>query len=149
MMIYAHYLQEKTTVMKWIDLINANIEEWLILMIEIEGEKFNNNFSTPSKFYKNLSNSKCSIGGITNREYFKMNVKGGFYSVMEEQGHMKLLLCLEGGKIHPLQLNVRIRKLLPQSSVRILKLEELSDWDFIHTKNQLVGQHYFNLQNLF
>lgn len=135
--------------MNWIDMIKDGENGWLLMLMEVSETHFKNYFTTPSKFYKMLSNSKRSVGGVTNREYFKMNVTGGFYSVIGEQGLVKILLCLQGEKIQPLQINVRVRKLIPPSSVRILDMNEFRNWDFESCKNQLVGQHYFNHQMTF
>lgn len=126
------------------NIIQDNPNEWKIIKIQVESDVFKNEIKTPSKFYRKLSNSKSSVGGMTNRQYFKQNVFGGFYTHQNQEGFIEILLCLKGTELSNLQLQVRIRKILPTSKVEVLDFDGIQENLFKKGKTQMVGGYYFN-----
>ncbi len=125
-----------------IETITSNYCNWRILEIVIDTSDFQRNVNTISQLYRKLTNSKCSIGGITNREYFK-KINGGGYFFKQGIDKTQIVLCLEGEKISNIQLMVRIRKILPNSVVSVKDIEILKFLD--NFKFQPVGKYYFTL----
>lgn len=126
------------------NLIKENPTDWKIIKIQVEFDVFKNGIKTPSKFYRQLSNSKSSVGGVTNRKYFKQYVFGGFYTHQNHEGSIEILLCLKGTELSNLQLQVRIRKILPTSKVDVLESFDIHETLFTKGKTQMVGGYYFN-----
>jgi hypothetical protein len=60
--------------------INENPTGWMIMKVVIP-----DNPIKPTYIYRMLNNSKSSVGGVTNREYFKKNSSGGFYAFYSEK----------------------------------------------------------------
>jgi hypothetical protein len=131
---------------KSISLINEvreNSYHWKVIEIQCDNIFFQKTLKTPSRFYRKLTNSKSSIGGITNREYFKGVTIGGGYFFKTDKSNIKLYLCLKGETLSNIQLMVRIRKILPVSQVVIL--EDLPDTVINNYQFQPVGEYYFTL----
>jgi hypothetical protein len=98
------------------DTITTNYCNWKIFEIVIDTPNFQRNVNSISQLYRKLTNSKCSIGGITNRDYFK-KINGGGYFFKQGLDKTQIVLCLEGEKISNIQLMVRIRKILPNVKI--------------------------------
>jgi len=131
---------------KSISLINEvreNSYHWKVIEIMCDNTFFQRTLKTPSRFYRKLTNSKSSIGGITNREYFKKEMNGGGYFFKMDKSNIKLYLCLKGETLSNIQLMVRIRKILPVSQVVIL--DDLPDSVITNYQFQPVGEYYFTL----
>jgi hypothetical protein len=124
------------------DTITTNYCNWKIFEIVIDTPNFQRNVNSISQLYRKLTNSKCSIGGITNRDYFK-KINGGGYFFKQGLDKTQIVLCLEGEKISNIQLMVRIRKILPNSVVSVRDNEILEYLDSF--KFQPVGKYYFTL----
>jgi hypothetical protein len=123
--------------------IRVNCNQWKVIQIVCDNTFFQKTLKTPSRFYRKLTNSKSSIGGITNREYFKGVTIGGGYFFKTDKSNIKLYLCLKGETLSNIQLMVRIRKILPVSQVVIL--EDLPDTVINNYQFQPVGEYYFTL----
>lgn len=119
--------------------INENPTGWMIMKVVIP-----DNPIKPTYIYRMLNNSKSSVGGVTNREYFKKNSSGGFYAFHSENKLTKVIYCFRSNTLRPVELNVRIRKIVPFADVSILNPTELRDFPFEQCKIQMVGGYYFN-----
>ncbi len=119
--------------------INENPTGWMIMKVVIP-----DNPIKPTYIYRMLNNSKSSVGGVTNREYFKKNSSGGFYAFYSENRLTKVIYCFRSNTLRPVELNVRIRKIVPFADVSILNPTDLMDFPFEQSKIQMVGVDYFN-----
>lgn len=125
-----------------IEKISQDKQNWKIVEVIAETNDFLKYVKTTSSLYRKLTNSKCSIGGLTNREYFK-KINGGGYFYNQNKDKTQIILCFEGDNIGNIQLLVRVRKILPNAVVSICDtdiLGRIGDFNF-----QPVGNYYFTL----
>ena len=125
-----------------IEQIHQNQHNWKIVEVISDTNDFLRYIKSTSTLYRKLTNSKCSIGGITNRDYFK-KINGGGYFFKQNKDKTQIIFCFEGENIGNIQLLVRIRKLLPNSTVSICDtdiLNRIENFQF-----QPVGSYYFTL----
>ncbi len=123
--------------------VTDNNNGWFIMEV-----CYSDNQIKPSEIYRLLHNSKSSVGGVTNRDYFKKNSTGGFYSYYYKNGITRILFCLRSKTLTNIELKVRTRKIIPKSDVRIIDSSEIRNFPFSDSKIQLIGVDYFNQMSL-
>lgn len=84
--------------------------------IKTSSQNFNTKFSSSiSLFFKTLTNSKQSVGGVSNREFYKSIKEGGgvFFSLYDRKD-FEIIIVYERteGNVNELSWKVRIKKLL-------------------------------------
>jgi len=128
----------------------------MLIEIQCNTKKFETNMKSVSDFYRKLSNSKMSLGGVqqSNRHWWSRSIIGGIYYYRKTESNIEILFNVElktenilGVK---LQFYSRIKKLLPFSIVKIggdELMENLTE-RFITKEqdcfkgNQLIGTYY-------
>lgn len=113
-------LREETDDMSSFETLMASVPDgkWLELVVEEEGERC----IDEKKLYRLLSNAKQSIGGMSNRKWWRKNVICGFYHFWckPDQRVTKFLLYVQPDS-SLIVLKARVKKgvgLSPQISVK-------------------------------
>lgn len=92
------------------DMINSN---FVLVVVSYKTEDFFKYNRSISKFYQKLTNSKSSVGKLSNRDWFK-NIKNGFYKFQVTPETTIIYIALEPKKLlNELDLKTRIKKIKP------------------------------------
>ena len=109
--------------------------DFVLIVLHYKTSEFFKYNLTISKFYQKITNSKSSVGKLSNREWFK-NIRNGFYKYQVSPETTTIYLAFEPKKqINELDLKTRIKKVKPFPDVIEIGL---NDFD-------LLDKYFFNL----
>jgi hypothetical protein len=132
--------------------MTSNFDDFLKVQVSMDFKYFISRFKSPSFYYRKLSKSNSSIGGRTNKDFFKRYFSGGYYTFFRTPEKINLFFFLRKTKeITPsmiLSLKIRLMKLSSNSTIQIepSTKNELESWlnmDGIKTILQPIGEDYY------
>jgi len=86
---------------------------FVLIILNYSTQDFFKYNKSVSKFYQKLTNSKSSVGKLSNREWFK-NIENGFYKYQVTPEKTTVYICLQPlRKLSELDLKTRIKKIKP------------------------------------
>jgi hypothetical protein len=133
-------------------MMTSNFDDFLKVQVSMDFKYFISRFKSPSFYYRKLSKSNSSIGGRTNKDFFKRYFSGGYYTFFRTPEKINLFFFLRKTKeITPsmiLSLKIRLMKLSSNSTIQIepSTKNELESWlnmDGIKTILQPIGEDYY------
>jgi hypothetical protein len=143
------YLQKDKKVISQLD----KIDTLQVIHIQLESHKFYKRFKGYSFFFRSVKNGLYSLGGQSNRSFFKD--LSGVYFTLESNGIVEILIVYDTSIriLNQLQLMTRLKKLLGLS-VKI-EIGGYNDYrskilEILHIKRdvQPFGDFYFKLPTI-
>jgi hypothetical protein len=132
---------------------NVKFENCIVLKVQMEIGLFLCKFQTPSLFYRKLFKSNASIGGRSNRDFFKKYFCGGYYTFLRDSTQIEVIFILRPKSQITnsiiSSINARLLKLNPKMEISMINgnfrddLCELLDKEEVKYMLQPIGDDYF------